>query len=101
MEEINEVTQAVYQIKDILFKNLDERDFVELDQFSYIDYQWGEQVEWNGFPIYCSENSDRGWDDDMDDYKRNIKQQILYELNSLRNNIEIITDILNNKEYFK
>lgn len=57
-------------------------DDTELANFHSKSNEWFDQVYFGDNLIYCSENSDRGWDD-----TRTVEEQAILELETLRDNI--------------
>jgi len=90
-----DMKEIVEELQDIVFE-----DNKELDQFVFMTNGYVDLICWNELQVYDSENSDRGWDDDKDDHERTIKQQILYELKLIRDELDtVIEKISKNDEY--
>ncbi len=94
--EFSEEQKVVDEFREtIWFKsNRPDEECDEIDQFCFQDYGYGCSVEWSDLEIYNSENSDRGWNDETDDYQRSIKEQMIFELKEYQKRLENLLSIL-------
>jgi len=66
---------------------------LECDHFYRTTNGYLEAVYWMDFCLLHGD-SDRGWDDEEDDYLRNEKEQIIYEFKNIKTRIDNILKVL-------
>jgi hypothetical protein len=96
---MSELKRTIYEIVDELFDaNVNDDEWGEEEiNFLYITNGYNEVAEWRGTQIY-HEDDDRGWNYEKNDYERTIKEQIIYNLTRLRNNLNDILAVIDKEE---
>jgi hypothetical protein len=51
-------------------------------------------IDGNEIQCYSSEDSDRGWNEDNDDYERTIEEQIIFELKEFREKLNQVIEAI-------
>ena len=82
------------EVFDGLEKEMSQLEAMEYSQFNYRTDSYEDLICYNDFVVYSSENSDRGWDDETDDYERTIPEQALKEMKELRDKLSKVIEIM-------
>ena len=51
-------------------------------------------IDGNEIQCYSSEDSDRGWNEDNDDYERTIEEQIIFELKEFKEKLNQVIEAI-------
>ena len=91
--EYRECIEVVRLLNQIVFDHY-EQD--ELCKFSYSTNGDSHVIVWDGVVIYDSQESDRGWIDENDDYERTVQEQAISEFGDVFKSMQLINKRLTN-----
>jgi hypothetical protein len=83
---IIELINLIDELHEDIWETDDDCDLLG---FSYT-YNGEDYIKFDDFIVYSDAESDRGWDDENDDYERTIREQVIFEMKKLRNKLDIV-----------